>query len=374
MVRVAWAMALAAALLSSRPAGARVSAAQQQARDYFTQATAAFGLGHYDEAARLYESAFGVQPDASLLYDAAQANRLAGARARALQLYRNYLRLYPTGAFAPQARKQIAELEKPEGAAGVAAAKGDVGAPSPVAAATTTTRAAEPAAVQSRPAAAPSAAASAAQPAGPAAARSAGPRPPQALPSVRVSPVSAGADECAATTAQLELDAPVAGVAVTTQGLGHAFEGPAFDATRAWCGRGSLRVQAHFSLKEGRTASGIIPTQLGEVYLQLPSKVDLTGRTVTAHIFVDAPAGVAFGGQVLAANGKIWVDGSKINNVPSGRWITFSHTFAADNHLYTGGTAKVDQTDGIVVQLWALGAKNQRTWDGTVYVDDVGWK
>jgi tetratricopeptide (TPR) repeat protein len=365
MAPFAWAIALAAALLSSPAAAARDSAAQQEARDYFTKATAAFGLGHYEEAAHFYESAFSVHPDASLLYDAAQANRLAGARARALQLYRNYLRLYPTGAFAPQVKKQIAELEKPAGDGAAGARRSDAagaGAQQPAAA----EPAAPAAAAPGRP---PASAARAAAPP-PAAVPT---RPPQALPAVRVSPISAGAEACAATTAQLDLDEPIAGVEIA-HGLGHAFDSPAFDASRAWCGTGSLRVQAHFSLKEGRTTSGVIPTQLGEVYLKLPARIDLTGRTVTAHVYVDAPAGVVFGGQLLAANGKVWVDGAGVNNQPTGRWITLSHTFAADNRLYMGGTAKVDQTDGIVVQLWALGAKSQRTWDGAVYIDDVAWK
>src|SRR6185369_13904925 len=76
------------------------------------QATAAFGLAHYGEAARLYESAFQAHPDSGLLFNAAQAHRLAGTTARALELYRNYLRLFPKGSSAAQAKRHIAELER----------------------------------------------------------------------------------------------------------------------------------------------------------------------------------------------------------------------------------------------------------------------
>jgi tetratricopeptide (TPR) repeat protein len=82
------------------------------ARQAYDQATAAFGLGHYAEAAEKYETAFSLRPDPALLYDAAQAYRLAGNRPRALELYRNYLRLYPNRQNADEARNQVAALTK----------------------------------------------------------------------------------------------------------------------------------------------------------------------------------------------------------------------------------------------------------------------
>jgi hypothetical protein len=103
------AVTLLALAVSGRPAVASEPSAARQAYD---QATAAFGLGHYAEAAEKYETAFSLRPDPALLYDAAQAYRLAGNRPRALELYRNFLRLYPNRQNADEARNQVAALTK----------------------------------------------------------------------------------------------------------------------------------------------------------------------------------------------------------------------------------------------------------------------
>ena len=74
------AVVLGIALASPRPAAAE----KLDARRHYEKATAAFGLGKYDEAAREYEAAFELKPDPALLYNAAQACRLAGRSARAI--------------------------------------------------------------------------------------------------------------------------------------------------------------------------------------------------------------------------------------------------------------------------------------------------
>ena len=73
---------------------ALVSAEESEAKRSYERGTAAYVLGHYDEAADAYEHAFTLKPDAALLYNAAQAHRLAGHKTRALLLYQNYLRVY----------------------------------------------------------------------------------------------------------------------------------------------------------------------------------------------------------------------------------------------------------------------------------------
>ena len=103
------AVTLLALAVSGRPA---LAAEPSPARKAYDEATAAFGLGHYAEAAQKYETAFSLRPDPALLYDAAQAYRLAGNRRRALELYRNYLRLYPNRQNADEARNQVATLTK----------------------------------------------------------------------------------------------------------------------------------------------------------------------------------------------------------------------------------------------------------------------
>jgi tetratricopeptide (TPR) repeat protein len=127
------AVTLLALAVGGRPVVASEPSAARQAYD---QATAAFGLGHYAEAAEKYETAFSLRPDPALLYDAAQAYRLAGNRPRALELYRNYLRLYPDRQNADEARNQVAALtkaieEEKAGPPSLPAAAGPATAPPP---------------------------------------------------------------------------------------------------------------------------------------------------------------------------------------------------------------------------------------------------
>jgi len=84
----------------------------KSARQLYDEATAAFGLGRYADAAAKYEAAFSVRPDPALLYNAAQSYRLAGNKARALELYRNYVHLYPDRPNTADARNHIAALSR----------------------------------------------------------------------------------------------------------------------------------------------------------------------------------------------------------------------------------------------------------------------
>jgi tetratricopeptide (TPR) repeat protein len=93
---------------AARAAGSK----DKEARRLYEEATAAFGLGHYAEAAEKYEGAFAMRPDPALLYNAAQAYRAAGNKQRALELYRNYIRLYSDRPNAADARNHVAALEK----------------------------------------------------------------------------------------------------------------------------------------------------------------------------------------------------------------------------------------------------------------------
>jgi tetratricopeptide (TPR) repeat protein len=84
----------------------------KDAKKAYEEATAAFGLGRYGVAAEKYEAAFALRPDPALLYNAAQSYRLAGNKPRALELYRNCLRLYPDFPNAEDARNHVASLKK----------------------------------------------------------------------------------------------------------------------------------------------------------------------------------------------------------------------------------------------------------------------
>jgi tetratricopeptide (TPR) repeat protein len=105
---------VAVVLVGARGAGAAGASEDEkaEARRLYDEATAAFGVGNYAEAAEKYEGSFKVHPDAALLYNAAQAYRLAGNQPRALQLYRNFLRIYGDNPRAEDARNHVAALEK----------------------------------------------------------------------------------------------------------------------------------------------------------------------------------------------------------------------------------------------------------------------
>ncbi len=67
---------------------------RDEAHAHYERATAAYALGNYPKAAEEFEQTFDLKPDPALLYNAAQAHRLAGNKARALLLYENLLRIY----------------------------------------------------------------------------------------------------------------------------------------------------------------------------------------------------------------------------------------------------------------------------------------
>jgi tetratricopeptide (TPR) repeat protein len=119
---------VAAVLLASARGADAGDDKKGEARRLYDEATAAFGVGNYAEAAEKYEGSFKLHPDAALLYNAAQAYRMAGNRPRALQLYRNFLRIYGDNPRAEDARNHVAALEK------AMAEPGQGGPPAPAAA------------------------------------------------------------------------------------------------------------------------------------------------------------------------------------------------------------------------------------------------
>jgi tetratricopeptide (TPR) repeat protein len=95
------------------PARAADEKARAEARAHYEKATGAYALGRYADAAAEFEAAFVLKPDPAILYNAAQAYRLAGKKERALELYRSYRRVYGRRAeHAGDVDKHIAELEK----------------------------------------------------------------------------------------------------------------------------------------------------------------------------------------------------------------------------------------------------------------------
>ena len=111
-------MVLAAGLAAAPVAWAGLGEGgdREAAREDVRSATAAFNLGHYAEAAALYERAYKLVPDPILLYDLGQSCRLAGQLEEALIAYRSYLRTAPDEAPNRQrVREMIGMLERAVG-------------------------------------------------------------------------------------------------------------------------------------------------------------------------------------------------------------------------------------------------------------------
>ncbi len=79
------------ALLLVTAAPARGDDELSQARTHYRNATRAYELGSYDEAIREYSEAYRLKDDPAILYNMAQAHRLADHHTEALRLYRMYL-------------------------------------------------------------------------------------------------------------------------------------------------------------------------------------------------------------------------------------------------------------------------------------------
>lgn len=71
--------------------------AEDDPRALYKRATALFALRKFSEAAALYERAFELHNEPPILYNAAQAYRLAGNKQRALDLYQSLLQIYGNG-------------------------------------------------------------------------------------------------------------------------------------------------------------------------------------------------------------------------------------------------------------------------------------
>ena len=81
------------------------------AKRYVDAGLAAQNSGDYDTAIQLYTKAYELVPHPVLLFNMAQAHRLAGHIPQALALYARYLAAAPNGAQAKTARDLVAEIE-----------------------------------------------------------------------------------------------------------------------------------------------------------------------------------------------------------------------------------------------------------------------
>jgi tetratricopeptide (TPR) repeat protein len=82
------------------------------AKEYVDAGQAAQNGGDYDTAIQLYSKAYELVPHPLMLFNMAQAHRLAGRSAEALDLYRRYVEADPKGSKVKTAREFITALEQ----------------------------------------------------------------------------------------------------------------------------------------------------------------------------------------------------------------------------------------------------------------------
>lgn len=100
------AMGQTRALAQAAPPADKVKVAKQ----YVDAGLAAQSTGDYDTAITMYSKAYQLVPHPLLIFNMAQAHRLAGHIDQALTLYARYLEEDPSGAQAQTARELVAEL------------------------------------------------------------------------------------------------------------------------------------------------------------------------------------------------------------------------------------------------------------------------
>ena len=86
--------------------------AADDAKAHYQKATAHFAVGEYHDAAIEYEEAFKLKQDPAILFNAAQSFRLAGDNQKALLLYNNIIKLYPSTQYAKDSKERIEKLSQ----------------------------------------------------------------------------------------------------------------------------------------------------------------------------------------------------------------------------------------------------------------------
>src|SRR5580693_3420883 len=106
--------------------------AADDAKAHYQKATAHFAVGEYHDAALEYEEAFKLKQDPAILFNAAQSFRLAGDNQKALLLYNNIIKLYPSTQYAKDSKERIDKLAQATAAPLPAPVAPPAAAPPPV--------------------------------------------------------------------------------------------------------------------------------------------------------------------------------------------------------------------------------------------------
>jgi tetratricopeptide (TPR) repeat protein len=105
-------MSMALLVLVAAPTVARADEAAELARKHYHEGTKLFDLRRYREAAHEYEAAYEAKEDPALLFNIAQAYRLAGAYEDAIASYRSFLRHVPDASNREAVLARIRELQE----------------------------------------------------------------------------------------------------------------------------------------------------------------------------------------------------------------------------------------------------------------------
>lgn len=102
-----------ACLALAHPAAAQQPTAADEARELYRRGARFYNLGQYDSALEAFEQAYALSGAKPLLFNIAQAHRLAGPGhcERALQAYSGYLREEPNTSNAEEVRQRIEEMK-----------------------------------------------------------------------------------------------------------------------------------------------------------------------------------------------------------------------------------------------------------------------
>ncbi len=160
--RVVLGAGIAAALIASAPAnvgaqpdpkaGAPSAADKQAAKKLVDDGLAAYNTKDYDKAIELYKQAFGLIPHPILLFNIAQAHRLAGRPDKAVPFYERYLERDPSGPESGPARAALADIKAAATARSGETRPGETGEPGEPGAPPPVKRDVPPAAVEPTPA------------------------------------------------------------------------------------------------------------------------------------------------------------------------------------------------------------------------------
>jgi tetratricopeptide (TPR) repeat protein len=85
---------------------------KEKARDHFRKGQIKYTLEKYDEAIAEFEQGYQEQPDAVFLYNIAQAHRLGGRPAKAIEFYRKYLAKVPDARNRKEVEDYVESLQK----------------------------------------------------------------------------------------------------------------------------------------------------------------------------------------------------------------------------------------------------------------------